>query len=303
MVSLTLKTNYEWEEERPYGYHDKVTSKRVIALAWRNRDAKLLGMGGAGSGDIIIWTAEGYNYDHNDALSTAYGEQRGIENISFSVAEGEIFGFIGPNGAGKSTTIRTLLALIHPTSGSATIFGKDCIKESSVIAKEVGYLPSKGSYYPHMTVKELLNYTADLYQKNCTKRTLELCSRLNLDTTRKIADLSMGNKKKVGIVSALLHSPRLIILDEPTSGLDPLVQQTFFDILKEENAKGMTILFSSHVLSEVQKFCQRVAIIKDGQLIGVEKINDLGRGATKGLKWWLKSPSPRIISKRTVLLI
>ena len=186
-------------------------------------------------------------------LSKYYGKHRGIEDVSFSVAEGEIFGFIGPNGAGKSTTIRTLLALIHPTSGSATIFGKDCIKEAPSIAQDIGYLPSETFFYEGMTVKELLDYTAKLYRKNCSNRIKELSERLKLDTSRKIRDLSFGNKKKVGIVAGLLHSPKLIILDEPTSGLDPLMQETFFGILKEENEKGATILFSSHILSEVQK--------------------------------------------------
>lgn len=226
-------------------------------------------------------------------LSKYYGKQMGIEDITFSVNEGEIFGFIGPNGAGKSTTIRTLLALIHPTGGSAAIFGKDCIREADTIAADVGYLPSEASYYENMTVKELLAYTAALYGKNCRQRTEELCGRLALDVSRKIADLSFGNKKKVGIVSALLHSPKLIILDEPTSGLDPLVQQTFFDILKEENAKGATILFSSHVLSEVQKLCGRVAIVKQGKIISIQKINDLRKKGYKKIEVTAKEEIPQ----------
>lgn len=214
-------------------------------------------------------------------LTKLYGSQRGIENVSFNVEQGEVLGFIGPNGAGKSTTIRTLLALIHPTSGSASIFGKDCIKEAAEIAKDVGYLPSETAYYDNMTVRELVGYAADLYGKNCDAKIAELSKRLNLDLSRKIADLSLGNKKKVGIVCALLHSPKLIILDEPTSGLDPLVQQEFFDILKEENAKGATIFFSSHVLSEVQKICDRVAIVKDGKIIGIQKISELRANSHK----------------------
>lgn len=214
-------------------------------------------------------------------LTKFYGSQRGIENVSFNVEQGEILGFIGPNGAGKSTTIRTLLALIHPTSGSASIFGKDCIKEAAEIAKDVGYLPGETAYYDNMTVRELVGYAADLYGKNCDDKIAELSKRLNLDLSRKIADLSLGNKKKVGIVCALLHSPKIIILDEPTSGLDPLVQQEFFDILKEENAKGATIFFSSHVLSEVQKICDRVAIVKDGKIIGIKKISELRENSHK----------------------
>ncbi|MFA6983989.1 MAG: ABC transporter ATP-binding protein, partial [Sedimentibacter sp.] len=193
-------------------------------------------------------------------LSKYYGKHRGIEDVSFTVEEGEIYGFIGPNGAGKSTTIRTLLALIHPTSGNATIFGMDCIKEAHKIAKSVGYLPSEAYYYENMKVRELLKYSSDLYQIDCSERINELKERLKLDDTRKISDLSFGNKKKVGVVAALLHSPKLIILDEPTNGLDPLIKETFFEILKEENIKGATILYSSHVLSEVQKACSKVAI-------------------------------------------
>lgn len=214
-------------------------------------------------------------------LTKYYGKQKGIENLSFSVEEGEIFGFIGPNGAGKSTTIRTLLSLIFPTSGSASIFGKDCIKEAPEIAKEIGYLPSEVFYYDGMKVKDLLDYSASFYKKDCKKKTKELCERLNLDPGRKIEDLSYGNKKKVGIVQGLQHSPKLVILDEPTGGLDPLMQQTFFDLLKEENSRGTSILFSSHILSEVQKMCNRVAIIKDGELVNVQKISALQQEAYK----------------------
>lgn len=208
-------------------------------------------------------------------LTKTYGKARGISNISFNVEEGEIFGFIGPNGAGKSTTIRTLLSLIYPTSGSAAIFGKDSVKYAPEIKKEIGYLPSEVFYYDNMKVKDLLKYSASFYKKDCTKRIHELAEIMNLDVNKKIDDLSFGNKKKVGIVQGLLHEPKLIILDEPTSGLDPLMQQKFFDLLLEENKKGTTILFSSHILSEVQKLCNRVAIIKEGQLVKVEKISTL----------------------------
>mgnify|MGYP001086278549 FL=1 len=214
-------------------------------------------------------------------LSKYYGKQRGIEDVTFSVKQGEIFGFIGPNGAGKSTTIRTLLALIYPTSGTATIFGKDCIKEAPVIAQDIGYLPSETFFYENMKVRDLLKYAETLYKKDCSKRIDELTSRLNLDVTRKIRDLSFGNKKKVGIVAGLLHSPKLLILDELTSGLDPLMQQTFFDILREENQKGVTILFSSHILSEVQKMCDRIAILKDGKVISLEDIETMRSNAYK----------------------
>jgi ABC-2 type transport system ATP-binding protein len=199
-------------------------------------------------------------------LTKTYGKSRGISDISFHVEQGEIFGFIGPNGAGKSTTIRTLLSLIYPTSGSATIFGKDCIKFAPEIKKEIGYLPSEVFYYDNMKVKDLLKYSASFYKKDCSRRMKELAEIMDLDLNKKIDDLSLGNKKKVGIVQGLLHEPKLIILDEPTSGLDPLMQQKFFELLEEENRKGATILFSSHILSEVQRLCNRVAIIKEGKI-------------------------------------
>jgi ABC-2 type transport system ATP-binding protein len=208
-------------------------------------------------------------------LTKTYGKARGISDISFNVEQGEIFGFIGPNGAGKSTTIRTLLSLIYPTSGSATIFGMDCIQSGPEIKKEIGYLPSEVFYYENMKVKDLLKYSASFYKKDCSKRIKELAEIMDLDLNKKIDDLSLGNKKKVGIVQGLLHEPKLIILDEPTSGLDPLMQQNFFELLEEENKKGATILFSSHILNEVQRLCNRVAIIKEGKIVTVEKISTL----------------------------
>ncbi|AYA76942.1 ABC transporter ATP-binding protein [Bacillus sp. Y1] len=221
------------------------------------------------------------NVIESNLLTKMYGKARGISNVSFTVKEGEIFGFIGPNGAGKSTTIRTLLALIYPTSGSATIFGKDCIKYAPEIKKEIGYLPSEVFYYDNMKVIDLLKYSASFYKKDCTKRIRELAEALNLDLSKKIDDLSLGNKKKVGIVQGLLHEPKLIILDEPTSGLDPLMQQKFFELLREENKKGATILFSSHILSEVQKLCDRVAIIKEGEIVKVETMSALTENSYK----------------------
>ncbi|RSK26046.1 ABC transporter ATP-binding protein [Bacillus sp. HMF5848] len=217
-------------------------------------------------------------------LTKSYGKARGISDVSFQVEEGEIFGFIGPNGAGKSTTIRTLLSLIYPTSGSAKIFGKDILEHSDEIKREIGYLPSEVFYYDNMKVIDLLKYSASFYKKDCSKRMKELAEILELDLTKKIDDLSLGNKKKVGIVQGLLHEPKLIILDEPTSGLDPLMQQKFFDLLLEENKKGATILFSSHILSEVQRLCDRVAIIKEGKIVQVEKISVLKKDTYKKFK-------------------
>ena len=226
-------------------------------------------------------------------LTKHYGKHRGINNLSFSVNQGEFFGFIGPNGAGKSTTIRTLMGLIRPTGGSASIFDLDCHSKASVIARDVGYLPSENSYYENMKVRELLQYTADLYGMDCKTKMKELADRLNLDLSRKIADLSLGNKKKVGIVSAIMTSPKLIIMDEPTSGLDPLIQQAFYDILKEENSRGATVFFSSHVLSEVQKLCDRVAILKEGQLIGIQSIKGLRESGYKKVSLSAKEAIPR----------
>jgi len=210
-----------------------------------------------------------------ERLTKYYGKSRGIEDLSFDVQEGEIFGFIGPNGAGKSTTIRTLLALIYPTSGSAKIFGRDCIKEGRVIRRHIGYLPSEVFYYDNMKVIDLLNYSASFYPQAKRNRIHELAEMMDLDLKKKIDALSYGNKKKVGIVQGLLHDPRLIILDEPTGGLDPLMQNKFFDLIHEENRKGVTVLFSSHILSEVQKICSRVGIIKEGRMVKVEDISSL----------------------------
>ncbi len=210
-------------------------------------------------------------------LSKYYGraKARGIVDVSFSVEEGEIFGFIGPNGAGKSTTIRLFLSLIYPSSGTAKIFGQDCIQFGPEIRQEIGYLPSEVFYYEGMKVLDLLKYSASFYKKDCTKRLHELADIMELDMTRRIDDLSYGNKKKVGIVQGLLHQPRLIVLDEPTSGLDPLMQRKFFNLIREENERGATIFFSSHILGEVQKMCSRVAIIKEGSIINIQDIKTL----------------------------
>ena len=225
-------------------------------------------------------------------LTKSYGKHRGIENISFTVEQGEVFGFIGPNGAGKSTTIRTLMGLLKPTGGTASVFGLDCWRQASEIAKDVGYLPSENCYYNSMKVKEMLLYTAELYGVDGHNRMEALAERLNLDLSRRIGELSLGNKKKVGIVSALLPSPKLLILDEPTSGLDPLVQQTFYEILREENSRGTTILFSSHVLSEVQKLCDRVCILREGRLIAIQSMKELRENGYKKISLSTEEPVP-----------
>ncbi|RJQ47148.1 MAG: ABC transporter ATP-binding protein [Gaiellales bacterium] len=214
-------------------------------------------------------------------LTKYYGGTRGIEDLSLSVEDGEILGFIGPNGAGKSTTIRLLLSLIYPTGGSATIFGKDVIRHGPEIKRDIGYLPSEVFYYDYMRVGDFLDYSASFYRKDCSGRIKELSGLLKLDLDKKIDDLSYGNRKKVGIVQGLLHDPKLIMLDEPTGGLDPLMQKNFYELLRRENQAGKTIFFSSHILSEVQKICHRVAIVKEGKLVNIESMENLIRNNYK----------------------
>jgi ABC-2 type transport system ATP-binding protein len=208
-------------------------------------------------------------------LTKYYGKARGIVDVSFAVEEGEIFGFIGPNGAGKSTTIRLLLSLIHPTSGSAKVFGKDVVTHGPQIRRDIGYLPSEVYYYEGMKVIDLLKYSASFYDHDCTQRMHELSETMELELNRRISDLSYGNKKKVGIVQGLLHSPKLLFLDEPTSGLDPLMQRKFFNLIREENARGVTVFFSSHILGEVQRLCTRVGIIREGSMVEISNIRTL----------------------------
>lgn len=217
-------------------------------------------------------------------LTKYYGRHKGIETVSFEIYEKEIFGFIGPNGAGKSTTIRTLLGLLLPTSGSATIFGQDIIKDGHVIRKDIGYLPSEVFYYPNMKVKEIINYAASFYEGDHKERIDYLVNILDLDMNRKFEELSFGNRKKVGIVVGLLHRPKLIILDEPTGGLDPLMQQSFFKLIQAENENGATVLFSSHILSEVQHLCHRVAIIKKGSIIDIKDVASLNESTYKKVR-------------------
>ena len=223
-------------------------------------------------------------------LTKYYGKSRGIVDVDLAVEEGEIFGFIGPNGAGKSTTIRTLLGLIRKSGGAATIFGMDCEKDKVKILAEVGYLPGEVFYYDNMRAIDLLRYSASFYKKDCTKRIHELSEALSLDLNKKIEDMSLGNKKKVGIVQGLLHTPKLIILDEPTSGLDPLMQRTFFDLIQRENERGATVLFSSHILGEVQRICDRVAIIKEGKIVDLRSIDEMRKNSYKKVSFTTTQP-------------
>lgn len=216
-----------------------------------------------------------------DGLTKYYGKARGIEQIDLIVPQGGFFGFIGPNGAGKSTTIRTLLGLIRPSAGRAQILGLDVVKEKEEILKRVGYLPSETAFYPRMSVREALKFSADLHRQDCRKEADRLCERLHLDVGRRIDELSFGNRKKAAIVCALQHEPDLLILDEPTGGLDPLMQREFFAILRERNQAGATIFLSSHILSEVQHNCSDAAIIREGRIIASGSVEELSRTGTK----------------------
>lgn len=214
-------------------------------------------------------------------LTKYYGKSRGIVELNLTVEKGECFGYIGPNGAGKSTTIRTLLGLISPTAGSAQIFGHDIGKERKTILQNVGYLPSEAVFYHGMKVKDVLALSADMRKMNCAEEAKKLCERLELDTSRKVDELSFGNRKKVAIVCALQSNPGLLILDEPTGGLDPLMQREFFDIIRERNREGTTVFLSSHVLSEIQRNCTRAAIVREGKIIACDSVEALSKTNAK----------------------
>lgn len=210
-----------------------------------------------------------------------YGNSRGVVGVDLSVDEGDFFGFIGPNGAGKSTTIRILLGLINPTNGKVKIFDKDIKTHKTELLSDIGYLPSEALFYPNMKVSEIIKLSAKLHNKNCDVEAKNLCDRLNLDTSKRINELSLGNRKKVGIVCALQHKPKLYILDEPTSGLDPLIQKELYQLLLERNKEGATIFLSSHILNEVEKYCSHTAIIKDGKIIINDSVKKLSYSGVK----------------------
>ena len=210
-------------------------------------------------------------------LTKYYGKSRGVIDFDLTVGEGDFFGFIGPNGAGKSTTIRVLLGLIKSTAGSAALFGKTCGRGAGGLLSEVGFMPSETMFYSGMRVKDVLTFSADLRKKDCREETNRLCDRLQLDPYKKVDELSLGNRKKVGIVCALQHKPSLYILDEPTSGLDPLIQREFFELLKERNKAGATVFLSSHVLSEIERHCSRAAIIREGRLAACGEVSSLAK--------------------------
>ncbi|MCI9023390.1 MAG: ABC transporter ATP-binding protein [Dorea sp.] len=215
------------------------------------------------------------------SLTKYYGNSRGITDMNLTVAQGDFFGFIGPNGAGKSTTIRTLLGLIAPSQGSAQILGMDIRRQKEEILSRVGYMPSEASFYRNMRVGDVIKFSADMRRKDCRTKAQDLCERLELDVNKKIRELSLGNRKKVSIVCALQHTPELCILDEPTSGLDPLMQRAFYAILEERNKDGATIFVSSHILSEVQRYCKHAAVIRAGRLLVSDSTQNLGHTDTK----------------------
>lgn len=213
-----------------------------------------------------------------------YGKSRGILGLNLSVEQGECFGFIGPNGSGKSTTIRTLLGLISPTSGSAFVMGKNILSEKESILQDVGYLPSEAMFYPGMKVRDVLKLSADLRRKDCTREAGALCDRLQLDPSGKVEELSFGNRKKVAVVCALQSNPPLLVLDEPTGGLDPLMQREFFNIIRERNQNGATVFLSSHILSEVQRNCTRAAVIKEGEIVACDSVENLSKSNAKRIQ-------------------
>ena len=214
-------------------------------------------------------------------LTKYYGKARGILDVNLTVEEGDFFGFIGPNGAGKSTLIRTLLGLISPTDGTGEIFGRDIVKGRIENLAEIGYLPSEAAFWSGMRVKELLALSAKLRKQNCDEEAARLCRRLELDMEKPIDRLSLGNRKKVGIVCALQHKPRLYILDEPTGGLDPLMQQEFYALLQERNREGATVFLSSHILSEIGRYCRHAAVIREGRLLVCDSVERLGHTGVK----------------------
>jgi len=208
-------------------------------------------------------------------LTKYYGRICGVKNLNLHINKGEIFGFVGPNGAGKSTTIRAIMGFIHKDKGSIFINGRLINEKDSSYKEDIGYLPGEINLYNNFTIEETLNFSASFYQKDCSKKMKELIKLFKLNPKTKIEELSFGNKKKVGIIIALMHEPKLLILDEPTNGLDPLMQNTLFELLREEKKKGTTIFFSTHILGEIKKICDRVGVIKNGTLLTIDEVNSI----------------------------
>ncbi|MBP5608909.1 MAG: ABC transporter ATP-binding protein [Lachnospiraceae bacterium] len=219
-----------------------------------------------------------------EGLTKTYGKKRGVTELDLHVNEKEIYGFIGPNGAGKSTTIRSMLGFLNYDSGHIEVFGKDSIKYHTQILRETGYMPSEALFYPAMKVSEVIKFAADARGMDCKKEAEMLCERLKLDTGKRIKELSLGNRKKVSIVCAMQHKPKLFIFDEPSSGLDPLMQNTFFTLIKEYVDAGAACFLSTHVLSEVSRYCDRAAIMREGRLIKEDSVANLTESSAKNIK-------------------
>lgn len=217
-------------------------------------------------------------------LTKNYGKHRGVSDVRFHVEEGDIFGFLGPNGAGKSTTIRSMLGFIQFESGSIQILGKDIKKDKEQILSDIGYMPSESMFYPSMKVKEVIKMAADVRKKDCRQEAQKLCERLQVDVEKKISELSLGNRKKVSIVCAMQHRPKLFVFDEPTSGLDPLMQTEFFALIQEYVDAGATCMLSTHVLSEIKRYCKNVAIMKDGRLQCVDTVANITKTNAKRIR-------------------
>jgi ABC-2 type transport system ATP-binding protein len=217
-------------------------------------------------------------------LTKTYGKNRGVTDVSFTVTEGDIFGFLGPNGAGKSTTIRSMLGFLKFNEGSIKIFGKDSVKDHEEILKDIGYMPSEALFYPSMPVIDVIRYAADVRGLDCSEEAGKLCESLKVDTKKKIKDLSLGNRKKVSIVCAMQHKPKLFVFDEPTGGLDPLMQNTFFELIEEYVKAGATCMLSTHVLSEVSRYCRHAAVMREGRLIKYDTVENLTKSAARRVK-------------------
>lgn len=220
------------------------------------------------------------------SLTKNYGKHRGVVDISLSVQEGDIFGFLGPNGAGKSTTIRSMLGMLHFESGAIRLLGMDAVKQQKEILQQVGYMPSEAMFYPSMKARDVIRFAAEARKMDCRQEADRICELLEVNSEKKIEELSLGNRKKVSIACAMQHKPRLLILDEPTSGLDPLMQEAFFKLIVEYNKQGTTCFLSSHVLSEVKKYCRNAAIIKEGVLIRTDSVENLSRTNLRHVKVW-----------------
>lgn len=219
-------------------------------------------------------------------LTKTYGKRRGVSDISLSVSEGDMFGFLGPNGAGKSTVIRSMLGLLHFDQGSIRLLGMDAVSQRTQILQQVGYMMAEPMFYPSMKVRDVIRLAAQARKMDCSSEAGKLCERLEMDLEKRIDELSLGNRKKVSIVCAMQHRPRLLILDEPTSGLDPLMQEAFFRLVLEYNRQGTTCFLSSHILPEIRQYCRNAAFIREGKMIRTDTVENLTKSGIRRIKIW-----------------